>query len=74
MSHSFSSEFIKVIGLSKFVLLRNLLKGNKSGVGRECEGGRKRATNPRIGYKSKAPKVEILKIEKPPGPDGPNCE
>ena len=49
MSHYFSSEFIKVIGLSKFVLLRNLLKGNKSGVGRECEGGRKRATNPRIG-------------------------
>lgn len=49
MSHSFSSEFIKVIGLSKFVLLRNLLKGNKSGVGRECEGGRKRATNPGIG-------------------------
>ena len=49
MSQSFSSEFINVIGLSKFVLLRNLLKGNKSGVGREYEGGRKRATNSRIG-------------------------
>lgn len=38
MALSFGSEFIKVRGYSKFVL-RNLLKGNKSGVGEDSGGG-----------------------------------
>lgn len=33
MPQSFSSEFIKITGYSKFVLLMNMLKENKSGVG-----------------------------------------
>lgn len=49
MSLFFSSEFIKVTGYSKLVLLSNMLKENKSGVGRERGGGWKGATNPRIG-------------------------
>lgn len=49
MPLSSSSEVIKVTGYSAFVLLRNLLKENKPGVGGESGGGYKGATNPRIG-------------------------
>lgn len=49
MPLSFSSELIKVPGYSTFVLLRNVLKENKPGVGGESGGGYKGATNPRIG-------------------------
>lgn len=39
----------KPAGYSKFSLLRNQLKENKSGVGGETGGGWKGETNPRIG-------------------------